>query len=181
MATSRKKAAAKDEPRERLAPPDREEVERTARTPGMNKVEARGRSRALQALYAWDMRSGEDLPRVAALVWDDLVVPPEEREFAGWLIHTVAAERTRLDEELAEVTANWRLERLGAIERSVLRLAAAELRRGQTPPKVVIQEAVRLAERYGSERSAKFVNGVVDALARRMGAIEGRRPPRGTR
>ncbi len=171
MATSRKKSAAKDEPRERLAPPDREDADRTARTPGMNKVEARGRSRALQALYAWDMRSGEDLPRIAALVWDDLVVPTEEREFAGWLIHTVAAERARLDEELSEVTANWRLERLGAIERSVLRLAAAELRRGETPPKVVIQEAVRLAERYGTERSARFVNGVVDALARRMGRL----------
>jgi len=176
-----KKGAEPEEPRERLVPPDREEAPAGGRTPGMNKVEARGRSRALQALYAWDMRSGDDLARVAALVWDDLAVPADEREYAGWLIHTVAQERVRLDDELSDVTANWRLERLGAIERSVLRLAAAELRRGETPPKVVIQEAVRLAERYGSERSAKFVNGVVDALARRMGVIEGRRPQRGAR
>ena len=69
------------------------------------------------------------------------------------------------------MTTNWRLERLGAIERCVLRLAAAELIRGETPPKVVIQEAVRLAERYGSAHSARFVNGVVDALARRMGRL----------
>jgi N utilization substance protein B len=53
----------------------------------------------------------------------------------------------------------------------VLRLAAAELRRGETPPKVVIQEAVHLAERYGSAQSARFVNGVVDALARRLGRL----------
>jgi N utilization substance protein B len=53
----------------------------------------------------------------------------------------------------------------------VLRLAAAELRQGETPPRVVIQEAVRLAERYGTARSAKFVNGIIDALARRMGRI----------
>ena len=52
--------------------------------------------------------------------------------------------------ELAEVTTNWRLERLGVVERCVLRLAAAELQRGETPPRVVIQEAVTLAERYGS-------------------------------
>ena len=69
------------------------------------------------------------------------------------------------------MTTNWRLERLGVIERSVLRVAAAELRRGETPPRVVIQEAVRLAERYGSEQSARFVNGVLDALARRMGRL----------
>ena len=76
-----------------------------------------------------------------------------------------------MDRELADVTTNWRLERLGVIERCVLRLAAAELRRGETPPKVVIQEAVHLAERYGSAQSARFVNGVVDALARRLGRL----------
>ena len=69
------------------------------------------------------------------------------------------------------MTANWRLERLGAIERSVLRLAAAELAREETPVKVVLQEAVRLAERYGTERSARFVNGVLDAYARRLGRL----------
>ena len=60
---------------------------------------------------------------------------------------------------------------MGAIERSVLRLGAAELIRGETPPRVVIQEAVKLAERYGSVHSARFVNGVLDALARRMGRL----------
>jgi N utilization substance protein B len=69
------------------------------------------------------------------------------------------------------VTTNWRLDRLGVIDRSVLRLAAAELDQGATPPRVVIQEAVHLAERYGTVKSAKFVNGVLDALARRMGRI----------
>lgn len=175
---SRRKVAA-EEPRERLVPADREEaLSRSRRTPGMMKVESRARSRALQALYAWDMRPGQDLARVAGQVWDDLAVAPEERERAGWLIHHLLVDRAAVDRELVEVTANWRLERLGAIERSVLRLAAAELRHGETPPKVVIQEAVRLAERYGSEQSARFVNGVVDALARRMGLLEGRRPSR---
>jgi N utilization substance protein B len=69
---------------------------------------------------------------------------------------------------LSDVTSNWRLERLGAIERSVLRLGATELHRRETPPLVVINESVRLAERYGTEASARFVNGVLDALARRM-------------
>jgi len=135
------------------------------------RIETRARARALQALYAWDMRGEKALDRVATQVWDDLSVAPEERRLAGQLVGTVARSGTALDAELAEVTTNWRLERLGAIERSVLRLAAAELARGDTPPRVVIKEAVLLAERYGSTQSARFVNGVLDALARRMGRI----------
>ena len=137
----------------------------------MARIESRGRGRALQALYAWDVRGEEGLERVATHVWDDLAVGPEERKVASQLVSVVIKQGREIDATLSEVTANWRLERLGAIERCVLRLAAAELIRGETPPKVVIQEAVRLAERYGSAQSARFVNGVVDALARRMGRL----------
>lgn len=137
----------------------------------MARIESRARGRALQALYAWDVRGQEGLERVATMVWDDLAIGPEERKFAGQIVGVVMKQGAAIDQALTEVTANWRLERLGAIERCVLRLAAAELMRGETPPKVVIQEAVRLAERYGSAQSARFVNGVVDALARRMGRL----------
>jgi N utilization substance protein B len=135
------------------------------------RIETRARARALQALYAWDMRGGKNLDRVASQVWDDLAVAPEERRLAGLLVREVVSGGTELDMRLADVTTNWRLERLGAVERSVLRLASAELLRGETPPRVVIQEAVHLAERYGSARSAKFVNGVLDAFARQAGMI----------
>ena len=135
------------------------------------RVETRGRARALQALYAWDMRAGQDLTRVATRVWDDLAVSAEERKFAVGIVRTVAGSYAELDEALMAVTDNWRLERIGAIERSVLRLGAAELSRGEAPPRVVIQEAVRLAERFGSAASARFVNGVLDAYARRAGVL----------
>jgi len=125
----------------------------------------------LQALYAWDLRGEKRLERVASTIWDDLLVPADERRLAGQLVKTLAEHGSELDAELADVTVNWRLERLSVIDRSVLRLAAAELLRGETPPRVVIQEAVHLAERYGTVRSAKFVNGVLDALARRMGRM----------
>ena len=137
----------------------------------MPRLESRGRNRALQALYAWDVRGEEGLERVALQVWDDLSVGPEERRIAGQLVGVMIREGTEIDRLLSDVTTNWRLERLGAIERSVLRLATAELTRGETPPKVVIQEAVRLAERYGSAQSARFVNGIVDAVARRLGRL----------
>ncbi len=135
------------------------------------RVETRGRARALQALYAWDVRPGQDLAKVAVRVWDDLAVSPEERKFAGEIVRTVAGSHQQLDAGLVDVTDNWRLERIGAIERCVLRLGAAELERRETPPRVVIQEAVRLAERFGSASSARFVNGVLDAYARRAGIL----------
>lgn len=136
------------------------------------RVETRARARALQALYAWEMRGGTgSLEQVATQVWDDMAITPEERRVAGPLVRAVAQKQRELDDELADVTTNWRLERVGAVERCVLRLAAAEMAIGETPPRVVIQEAVTLAERFGSAASARFVNGVLDALARRMGRM----------
>jgi N utilization substance protein B len=135
------------------------------------RIESRARARALQAIYAWDLRGEQNLERVSSQIWDDLSVSAEERKLASMLLRTLLQDGKSLDQQLAEVTTNWRLERLGTIDRSVLRLAAAELHRGETPPRVVIREAIRLAERYGSPESARFVNGVLDGLARKMGRL----------
>jgi N utilization substance protein B len=135
------------------------------------RVESRARARALQAVYAWDLRSSEPLDRVAVRIWDDLAIPPEERRFAERIVRTLLHSAETIDKQLSDVTTNWRLNRLGAIERSVLRLAAAELSQGVTPPRVVIKESMRLAERYGTPESARFVNGVLDAYARRQGLL----------
>jgi transcription antitermination protein NusB len=135
------------------------------------RAETRARARALQALYAWDLRDGEPLDRIASQVWDDLAIPADERAFASRIVGTIITNAASIDDALRDVTTNWRLERLGAVERAVLRIAAAELLSGDPPPRVTIQEAVRLAERYGSAQSARFVNGVLDALARKMGRL----------
>jgi transcription antitermination protein NusB len=133
------------------------------------RLETRARSRALQAVYAWDVRGRTvALSTVARTVWDDIGIPRDERMFATLIVSAVERDLAPIDLDLEAITTNWRLDRLGAIERCVLRIAAAELRQMETPTRVVLQEAVRLAERFGSEQSAKFVNGVLDALARRL-------------
>lgn len=144
---------------------------REARPRQIQRVETRGRARALQALYAADLRDITLLRKISVQVWDDLAISPEERKYASRLISTILERGAEVDSTLSAVTANWRLERLGAIERSVLRLAAAEFLRGETPPRVVLKEAIHLAERYGTARSARFVNGVLDAYARHVGAL----------
>jgi N utilization substance protein B len=131
----------------------------------------RGRARALQALYAWDLRSDEQLEKIAVCVWDDLEVLPNERRYANQFIGEVATRLEKIDAAIAELTTNWRLERIGVIERCVLRLGSAELLSHASPPKVAIQEAVRLAERFGTAESARFVNGVLDAFARKINAL----------
>jgi len=104
-------------------------------------------------------------------VWTDLAVAKEERDLAQHVLAVVASRIDDIDTGIAAATRNWRLGRLGAIERAVLRLGSAELMTGTTPPRVVIQESVTLAERFGTLESARFVNGVLDAIARQMGTL----------
>ena len=123
------------------------------------------------------MRSGEDLTRVAVKVWDDLAVAPEERKFAGGIVRTVAASQPALDEELTAVTDNWRLERMTRVDRNVLRLGAWELgQKRDVPRAVVLDEAVELAKRFGSEESGPFVNGVLDRVADELGRVDPAEP-----
>lgn len=135
------------------------------------RLRRRARARALQAVYAWDLNARHGVAAATSRVWDDMALGEAEREIATPIIRTLEARGPEIDQALGGITTNWRLERLGAIERAVLRLAAAELLRQETPARVVIQESVLLAERFGSEESARFVNGIVDALARKLGRI----------
>src|SRR5437868_15045109 len=97
------------------------------------RIESRARARALQALYACEMRGGKNLDRVATQVWDDPAVTPEERRLAGLLVREVSRAGGELDSRLADLSTNCRLERLGAIERSLQRLGASAPTKGQTP------------------------------------------------
>lgn len=87
------------------------------------------------------------------------------------LARGVMEQRARLDEEIAAVAEHWRLERLGAVERNILRLGVHELLAGDPPAPVVIDEAVRLARWFAGAKAPAFVNGVLDATARRLGRL----------
>jgi transcription antitermination protein NusB len=76
--------------------------------------------------------------------------------------------RERLDDEISAVSKNWTLGRMGSIDRIVLRMATYELLESDTPTKVVLNEAVELAKKYGGDESSSFVNGVLDAVVRRV-------------
>lgn len=135
----------------------------------MKPFQERSRARAwvLQLLYAWEMSGRDSLAAFARTALRHRRVSPRYRPYLELLV-------ARLDEHLAEIDGllqghipNWRLERLAAIDRNILRLGVAELRYvEEVPGKVAITEAIRLAERYGSDDSGAFVNGVLDSVYR---------------
>jgi N utilization substance protein B len=130
---------------------------------------------ALQVLYGLDLASRADARRDAQEAFDEVArhfeLPEGARAFAKELVLGVCAQRERLDALLAEHARNWRVERMAAVDRNVLRLGAYELLSSEVPAAVVIDEAVALARRFGDDPSPRFVNGVLDAVARQV------RPP----
>jgi N utilization substance protein B len=93
------------------------------------------------------------------------------RERALSLAEATVRACARLDGELEGAADRWRLERLAVVDRNLLRLAASELESEATPPKVVIDEAVRLARWFGGPKSPAFVNGILDRIARDRGRL----------
>ena len=132
------------------------------------RARSKARSWALQVLYAWESR-GFDTPARNILqdFEQERQINDDSREYMRELVTSVSDHRTEIDGQLDQSLTNWRLERLSVIDRNILRLAAAEMLYGNVedvPPAVSIQEAIMLAEKYGTQESPRFVNGVLDAL-----------------
>ena len=118
------------------------------------------RRAALFILYQWDI-TGEPL----ASLYEGEIDP-----FTRDLVDGVAAAAEELDQRVTEAAVGWPAERLGTLERNVLRIGLFELDRGDVPAPVAIDEAVRLAKRYASEDAARLVNGILGRLEKERAA-----------
>jgi N utilization substance protein B len=132
----------------------------------------KARGYALQVLYARDVDHATDVA-TALGGWSEsfeLDVDDAGREFAGELVRKAVEDQAAIDEVIATASRNWRLERMSRVDRNILRLAVCELRSlPSTPVKVVINEAVELAKRFGTAESPAFVNGILDRIAASLG------------
>jgi N utilization substance protein B len=126
-------------------------------------LRTKSREFAMQMLFQWDM-SQQEPSKLEAKFWRAARAADSTRAFANGLFEGAAKEASALDELITQHAENWRLERLAAIDRAILRLAIHELRAAETPPKVVLNEAVDLAKKYSSEEAGSFVNGILDAV-----------------
>jgi N utilization substance protein B len=128
----------------------------------------KARECAFQILYQWQV-TGERIEAVVASFWKVRSATPEARALAERLARGAQAKAEALDAEIAEAATNWRLERIAPIDRTILRLGAYELAdEAATPAAVVIDEAVELAKRFGDEGSPAFVNGLLDAIRKKL-------------
>jgi len=139
----------------------------------------RARAWALQILYRWEAGVEEVTLRDALVeTTGTRRVSPRRLPYVREVLKQVEAHLEEIDDRIAGSLSNWRLDRVAAIDRALLRLGTAELLyMEEIPPKVSIQEAVRLAEQYGGPDSPRFVNGVLDALWRRTRADLGMDTP----
>jgi N utilization substance protein B len=127
-------------------------------------VRRKGREFALQMLFQIDM-TRQDPQEVVSLFWQGRQVLDEARRHAEVLFRGALEVRPRLDQVLTRVSAHWKLRRMPAVDRNLLRLALYEmLFETDTPRVVAINEAIEIAKKYGSEDSSQFVNGVLDRV-----------------
>ena len=141
----------------------------------------RAREAALQILYHWEI-GRTDVASAAdtffGLQWADADGPPDDlRMFATELAHDTVRHLDQADALIAETAERWRPERMAVLDRLILRMASTELIRvvgtaaGQTdaaPPAVVINEALELARTFSTEESVKFINGMLDAIRKKL-------------
>ncbi len=128
----------------------------------------RARERALQCLYQWES-TGAELDGLLDRFWRAQPEPRRVREFAEVLVRGTVDAVPRIDPLIEQQAENWRLERMGCVDRGILRLGVYELLdQSETPAAVVIDEAIELAKRYSGEQGGTFVNGVLDGIYRRL-------------
>jgi transcription antitermination protein NusB len=133
----------------------------------------KAREVALQMLYQVDLNPDVD-PQTVNRMLRDRLQDEELRQFAWVLFSGVMEYRAMLDEKIQAAAENWKLSRMAATDRNCLRLGAFELLQTGTPPAAVIDEALELARKFGSDQSAAFVNGILDKLV----PLENRDPRR---
>jgi N utilization substance protein B len=143
-----------------------------------------GRECALKILFALKLDSQADAPRLLSDFWqnfrfaDDVLGEPLEtadtplptaaRLFAETLVRGVVEFRAVIDLEIREIAKNWSLERMTAVDLSILRLAAYELLyQPDIPVRVTLNEAIEIAKRYGTKESPAFINGLLDKIAQK--------------
>ena len=131
----------------------------------------RSRQRALQILFLWDARK-QPVEDALNAYYETLYSEekPERDEFVNHLVRGTVKHVAEVDERIAKHAEHWRMERMPAVDRNILRLAVFEMTGEKTPAPVVIDEAIELARKFSSEESAQFVNGVLDAIHREAAA-----------
>lgn len=135
----------------------------------------RSRQRALQVLYQWDVAK-QPLDQAIATIYEGLnseegepgAKAPKHDAFMEELARGTSSMAPEIDRRISDKTAHWRLDRMPAVDRNILRLAVYEMTSQETPAAVIIDEAIELARQFSGDESASFINGVLDAVHKEL-------------
>jgi N utilization substance protein B len=144
----------------------------------MSSNKRKARELAMQVLFLWDAHGDADAA-LAQQVTQDGCDEPGVRQRAVAMAEAAWAGREISDQWVERLAPQWPIRRQPGVDRNILRLAVWELTGADTPPKVVIDEAIELAKEFSTEQSPAFVNGVLDAVLRETLALKGQAPPAG--
>lgn len=137
------------------------------------RLRHRAREAAVQMLYQWEVAQS-DVEDVLRTFWTANLPGAEGaseavKTFAAQLVRSTVGNLDKIDPLITETAEHWRLSRMAALDRLILRLAIGEFLRGETPRNVVINEALELAKTFSGDDSAKFINGILDAVKKKLG------------
>jgi N utilization substance protein B len=129
----------------------------------------KAREVALQFLYQLDLQGETDPAPHAAEFWARHPLDDDTRGFAEEIVRGATTTQGKIDEIIVRCTEHWDLDRMAVVDRNILRLAVYELGwRAETPPKVVINEAIEIAKKFGTRESGRFINGILDRVHREL-------------
>jgi N utilization substance protein B len=131
----------------------------------------KARESTLQILFQLEFDAIEP-EKVLESYWKSKRAAAEIKEHSRWLVEKIAAHREEIDHLIQSVSANWRISRMAVVDRNILRIAVCELLYEKNmAPAIVINEAIEIAKKYSSEDGATFVNGILDAVRKKVQAL----------
>jgi len=132
----------------------------------------KSREYTLQVLFQIEFNNSKP-EKIQEQYWKNKKVPEEIKKYSVWLLNGVISYREKIDDIIQSVSENWRVSRMAVVDRNILRIAVLELFFGENlAPAIVINEAIEIAKKFSSEKSAAFINGILDALRKESDKIK---------
>jgi N utilization substance protein B len=130
----------------------------------------KARESALQILYQLEFDISP-VDQAIDLFWQKKKAPEETKEYSRWLVEGIVSRQNAVDEAIQSISEHWRISRMTLVDRNILRLAAFELLHAENiAPAIIINEAIEIAKRFSGPEGATFVNGILDALRKKIEA-----------
>ena len=128
----------------------------------------RARESAIQILFQLEFNDAQP-EKILERFWEDKRCPEEIKNYTGWLVRGILAHRDEIDQLIQSASEHWRISRMAVVDRNVLRMAVFELlHEKELAPAIVIDEAIEIARKYSSGEAATFVNGILDAINKKL-------------